>query len=352
MLKVEYACFVNNTGFGHAALGYLHVLRSCGHRVRVRSMHPIINQSWMSHEDTQALQHDFSGIAQVGIWHSIPPRWNGLSQGSEMTVGICTFECENPPADWIRTINSKCSNIWYPSKFCKSVFEKAGVEKSSSVIYHMVGEPYFHASPKGYDGGDFVILSVGAWKTRKNWSSLILGCSIAMSTGHPVRLVIKTDRPHAARAEVVRIVPESLRKHFMIVEGELTEKSMAGLYSSCHAFLCASRGEGFCLPVAQAMAAGVPILSTQSGGISDFFDDSCGLVIEPSGLEQVSMDGYPQFSSKYWPVITSESVGRAVVEAVEKYYDIASQKAKNAKKRAEEMFSLPAVRKQMSEALN
>jgi glycosyltransferase involved in cell wall biosynthesis len=100
------------------------------------------------------------------------------------------------------------------------------------------------------------------------------------------------------------------------------------------------------------MAAGVPVLSTRSGGISDFFDDSCGIVIEPSGLEQASMDGYPQFSSKYWPVITSESVGRAVAEAVEKYYDIASQKAKNAKKRAEEMFSLAAVRKRMSEALN
>jgi len=96
----------------------------------------------------------------------------------------------------------------------------------------------------------------------------------------------------------------------------------------------------------------VPVLSTQSGGISDFFDNSCGLVIESSGLEQVSMDGYPQFSSKYWPMITPESVGRAVVEAVEKYYDIASQKVKNAKKRAEEMFSLPAVKKQMSEALN
>lgn len=351
MPKVEYACFVNNTGFGHAALGYISCLQSLSIPLRVRPLHPLSDTSWMSSDDLLAVQGGFVGEADISIWHSIPPRWGGLRKGSRRNIVVCTFECGQPPSEWIRLINRDGTHALYPSVFCRREFESAGVSIPGTVVHHLVRECFFECQPRGYSGGVMTLLAVGAWKTRKNWQNLIQGVGLAVKSGVDVRLMVKTDRPQVAAGEVRRLIPEGVRDRFLLVDGNLTDRSMAGLYASCDAFLCASRGEGFCLPVAQAMAAGVPVISTTSGGIGDFFDESCGTVIEPSGSEKVSMDGYPQFSSKTWPIITADSVGRAVVQAFEKYPDLIASSARVARKRAVATFSREAVCASMKEAV-
>jgi glycosyltransferase involved in cell wall biosynthesis len=194
-------------------------------------------------------------------------------------------------------------------------------------------------------------LAVGAWKTRKNWHNLIQGFVSSIKNGLDIRLMVKTDKPAIATGEIRRLVPDKMRERFLVVNGDLTDRSMAGLYASCDAFICASRGEGFCLPVAQAMAAGLPVISTRSGGLGDFFDESCGTVIDSSGTETASMDGYPQFSAKTWPIITADSIGRAVGQAFEKYPDLISGSARVARNRANATFSRQAVCASMKEAV-
>ena len=351
MTKVEYACFVNNTGFGHAALGYISCLQTLSVPLRVRPLHPLNDTSWMSSEDLTAIQGGFVGEADTSIWQSIPPRWGGLRRGRQRNVVVCTFECGQPPSDWVRIVNRDGTHALYPSAFCQREFEAAGVTIPGVVVSHLVRECFFECQPRGYSGGTMVLLAVGAWKTRKNWQNLIQGVVSVLKSGLDVRLMIKTDKPAVASGEIRRLVPGDMKGRFLIVDGNLTDRSMAGLYASCDAFICASRGEGFCLPVAQAMAAGVPVISTRSGGIGDFFDESCGTVIEPSGLETVSIDGYPQFSSKTWPIITADSIGRAVGQAFEKYPDLISGSARVARSRASANFSRQVVCASMKKAV-
>jgi glycosyltransferase involved in cell wall biosynthesis len=351
MNKVEYACFVNNTGFGHAALGYISCLQTLSVPLRIRPLHPLNDTSWMSSDDLSAIHRSFIGEADISIWHSIPPRWGGLKRGRIKNVVVCTFECGQPPSDWIRLINRDGTHAMYPSEFCRREFEAAGVSIPGVTVRHLVRDCFFECHPRGYSGGTMVLLAVGAWKTRKNWHNLIQGIASALRSGIDLRLIIKTDKPSIASSEVRRLVPEAMRERFLVVDGSLTDRSMAGLYASCDAFICASRGEGFCLPVAQAMAAGVPVISTRSGGIADFFDESCGTVIDSAGIETLSMDGYPQFSSKAWPIITADSIGRAVGQAFEKYHELISGSARVARIRAGATFSRQAVCESMKEVV-
>jgi glycosyltransferase involved in cell wall biosynthesis len=351
MPKIEYACFVNNTGFGHAALGYVSCLQHAGISVRVKTLHPISDTSWMSTEDIDNIKKRFLGEADVSVWHAIPPRWGGLKKGNSRNVAVCTFECSSPPPDWISKINRDATHAMYPSEFCRQEFEESGVSIPGYVVPHLVRECFFSSNPRGYFGGTMNFLAVGAWKSRKNWHNLISGVVWAIQNGADVKLTIKTDRASLAKSDICRLVKKELQDRFMIADGNLSDRSMAGLYSSCDVFICASRGEGFCLPVAQAMAAGMPIVSTVSGGLGDLIDQSCAMIIPSSGIQPVSMDGYPQFSAKIWPIITVESIGRAVGEAFEKYHDLISGQARIAKARAELNFSHKVVCEKVKEAV-
>jgi len=49
-------------------------------------------------------------------------------------------------------------------------------------------------------------------------------------------------------------------------------EDMAKFYNSCDAYVCVSKQEGIPQPILEAAACGLPILSTDVGGISDFLD--------------------------------------------------------------------------------
>ena len=55
---------------------------------------------------------------------------------------------------------------------------------------------------------------------------------------------------------------------------------MAGLYTACDCLVHPYRGEGFGLPVAEAMACGLPVLVTRGGACDDFCNDNNSFLIE------------------------------------------------------------------------
>ncbi len=74
----------------------------------------------------------------------------------------------------------------------------------------------------------------------------------------------------AARAR--RNAPE-----IRVTEAELPESALAGLYRSATALVHPYRGEGFGLPVLEAMACGTPVVVTAGGSTDAFVTDACGI---------------------------------------------------------------------------
>uniref|UniRef100_A0A7S1QYX7 Glycosyl transferase family 1 domain-containing protein n=1 Tax=Neobodo designis TaxID=312471 RepID=A0A7S1QYX7_NEODS len=56
----------------------------------------------------------------------------------------------------------------------------------------------------------------------------------------------------------------------MVVSELVRDRDMPWLYRSADAFVLTSRGEGWGLPVAQAVATAMPVISTRCGGLAEF----------------------------------------------------------------------------------
>jgi glycosyltransferase involved in cell wall biosynthesis len=71
------------------------------------------------------------------------------------------------------------------------------------------------------------------------------------------------------------------RNKNVILDGrKLSSKALIELYHSAHCFLFPTRGEGFGLTLAEAMRTGLPCISPYYSGLTDFFNNKVGYVID------------------------------------------------------------------------
>src|SRR5436305_8196829 len=66
----------------------------------------------------------------------------------------------------------------------------------------------------------------------------------------------------------------------VVFEHTLNESELAERYARASAFVCLSEHEGFCIPLLEAFAAGVPVIARPAGGVPETAGDAALLVEE------------------------------------------------------------------------
>jgi FkbM family methyltransferase len=153
-----------------------------------------------------------------------------------------------------------------------------------------VPEGKVHVVPNGIDPGlaapaapyplrtrkAFRFLYVGGTLPRKGFDALLAAYGRAFSAADDVCLVVKDlgggtfYRGQTAGALVAahRARPGTAEVEYLTQE--LTDAELRGLYAACQCGAQPYRGEGFCLPAAEALAAGLPVVVTGYGPALDF----------------------------------------------------------------------------------
>ena len=113
-------------------------------------------------------------------------------------------------------------------------------------------------------------LFVGGTIFRKGIDVLLNGFRRAFPPSDGVGLVIKDMgsqsfyRGQTAEAEVAALRERGYPVEY--IDRDLTEAELAGLYAACDCLVHPFRGEGFALPVVEAMACGLPVIVTRGPG--------------------------------------------------------------------------------------
>ena len=121
------------------------------------------------------------------------------------------------------------------------------------------------------------VFYLGQWKAYKNLPLLLEAFQIVRRTHPASQLVLAGDDP---RHPEVRQLAAELPEGSIVLPGRLPESAVPDLYRGAAVVVLPSQAEGFGLPVGQAMAAGVPVLTSNVSSLPEVVGDA-GLLADP-----------------------------------------------------------------------
>jgi len=131
------------------------------------------------------------------------------------------------------------------------------------------------------EGGPVALLCVGTLTPRKG--HLVLLAALADLTDLDWRLTLvgsaAWDPGHGARIE--RAIRDLGLADRVTLIGEQDEQGLSGFYCRADLFVLASHHEGYGMVLAEALARGLPIVSTTAGAIADTVPAEAGILVPP-----------------------------------------------------------------------
>ena len=137
------------------------------------------------------------------------------------------------------------------------------------------------------DLAPFTVLCVGRLCSAKGQPILIEACRRLADEGRPVRLVLVGAGPEEAALKA--LAAKSGLGDKVLFTGPLNELEVRGWYARADAFALASFAEGIPVVLMEAMASGVPCVTTRITGIPELIRDGIdGLLVAPSDATELS----------------------------------------------------------------
>jgi alpha-1,3-rhamnosyl/mannosyltransferase len=160
------------------------------------------------------------------------------------------------------------------------------------VIYPGVAEPFFHVTESErqvaqtrYGIDRPYLLFVGCIEPRKNVGRIIQAYGLLSdSLRRDVQLIVAG--PFGWESEELRNMLVEDQHHVRYL-GYVPERDLPGLVGGAVALVYPSFYEGFGLPAAQAMAAGVPVIGSGRSCFPEVIGDS-GILVDPDSVEELS----------------------------------------------------------------
>jgi len=148
------------------------------------------------------------------------------------------------------------------------------------VIYPGVPEVYFGAQPRPAQHP--YVLYVGTIEPRKNVDTL-LDAWQAFRLHNDFDLVIAGSSGWRSEKTMARLASRPLGVRYL---GYVPEDELPGLTAGATAFVYPSLYEGFGFPVAQAMAAGVPVITSNTSCLPEVAGDGA-LLVDPRSPAEI-----------------------------------------------------------------
>lgn len=218
-------------------------------------------------------------------------------------IGFTMLETTGIPKEWVRQCNLM-DEIWVPSLFNVATFRESGVKVPIYTIPLGVDINYYHPRIKSYKRHEkYTFLSVFEWGERKAPEVLLRAYSKAFSGNEDVVLlckVINNDPGVNVEEEIRKLnLPTTGPQIIFLYNTKFADYEMATLYRSADCFVITTRGEGWGMPILEAMACGLPTIATNWSAQTDFYNSKNGYPIDVTGLIDAKAK-CPYYSGFQW----------------------------------------------------
>lgn len=129
-------------------------------------------------------------------------------------------------------------------------------------------------------------LSVGTIEARKNTAGLVEAYARARSQGLASDLILAGRPGHRAQETLSRIQQPDLKNHVHLKTG-CDDQQIQRLYHQARGLLFPSLDEGFGLPILEAMAANIPVLTSDCSSMPEVAGDAA-LLVDPQDPDAIA----------------------------------------------------------------
>lgn len=232
-------------------------------------------------------------FADVHVRHEWPPRFVAPDAGR--WVLMQPWEFGSPPKDWLEPIQELVDEVWVPTSYVRDCYVAGGVDAAKiAVVPHGVDPQRFRSGLEPLPlptQKTFRFLFVGGTLYRKGADILLETYLREFDPADDVCLVIKDFgvesfyRGQGLRERILEAQLDPSAPEIVYYDHDFDELELPRLYASCDALVHPYRGEGFALPVAEAMACGLHVIVTGIGACVDYCDASVATLVPARAVE-------------------------------------------------------------------
>ena len=192
-------------------------------------------------------------------------------------IGWFVWETSRVPDSHLQHLRG-LDEIWTPTDWGRRVLSESGLQNVPvEVVPEGVDPDVFRPIPRcGVENQPFRFLAVGKWERRKGFDLLLRAWARAFAANAPVELVLHTYHTKDPRWRLEHALHSlELGPHAPIRWSRpLPLVSLVLLYNQCDAFVSATRGEAWGLPIFEAMSCAKPVIVPRSGALGELLHES------------------------------------------------------------------------------
>jgi tetratricopeptide (TPR) repeat protein len=285
---------------------------------------------------------------RVTVRHRWPPEFTRPDSGK--LVLIQPWEFGSLPRPWVQNIALSVDEMWVPSTFVRESYLRSGVPGSKVVVvpngvnlqrFHPNVTPYdFAANPKTQHlrPDTYKFLFVGGTIARKGVDALLDAYDHSFTAQDNVTLIIKDFGANSfyanqGAAKLIQALQEKPGAPDLVyLTDDLSEAEIAALYAASDCLVHPYRGEGYGLPIAEAMACGKPTIVTGYGAALDFANERNSYLIpaELQRLPEKQISGMETVDYPFWAEPNRNALGALLQRVVSEREEAAARGAQAA----------------------
>ena len=328
---IYLAQFTDAAGYASAARGYLHVFDQLaseeGFEFHIFNL-PFEKSHRLKDSEQRLIdKYQIKGEAHLNqllqekytlVWH-IPPaviswiesannlpihmrkvfiRAKRLLDAAEENINISTWEADKIPDFWVKVLSRlKTEFCFVPCRWNEETYNKANVKTKLLPHYIPIDARKFKSDPFPLPNlkDKFTFLTISQWNHRKAFDVLLRAYFSEFKDQQDVALIIKT---YIDNMSVQTATPEEQYKiianHVNTIKSQvyiddsnnhptapvvlineiISPSEISHLYDVSDCFVLPTRGEGFGLTIADAVARKIPVIVPNKGGHIDYLHDN------------------------------------------------------------------------------